>query len=69
MPDWTHLQRHASVVASELKDSAAMIRAVVKFLAGLVVTLVVVIFIGRFASPLPEVENRHDRGALLRKPQ
>ena len=42
-----------------------MIRAVVKFLAGLVVTLVVVIFIGRFASPLPEVENRHDRGALL----
>ena len=46
-----------------------MIRAVVKFLAGLVVTLVVVIFIGRFASPLPEVENRHDRGALLPKPQ
>ncbi|WP_435988667.1 phospholipase D family protein [Sulfitobacter sp. SH24] len=42
-----------------------MIRAIVKFLAGLVVTLVIVIFIARFAFPLPEVENRHDTEALL----
>jgi len=42
-----------------------MIRAIVKFLAGLVVTLVVVILIARFAFPLPEVENRDDTEALL----
>ncbi|WP_339823113.1 phospholipase D family protein [Sulfitobacter dubius] len=42
-----------------------MTRAIVKFLAGLVVTLVVVISIARFAFPLPEVENRDDTEALL----
>ncbi|MFC6643551.1 MULTISPECIES: phospholipase D family protein [Sulfitobacter] len=42
-----------------------MIRAIVKFLAGLVVTLVVVILIARFAFPLPEVENRDDTEAPL----
>lgn len=41
-----------------------MIAAVAKFLAGLVVTLGVLILIARLAFPLPEIENRQDTQAL-----
>lgn len=41
-----------------------MIAAVAKFLAGLVVTLGVLILIARLAFPLPEIENREDTQAL-----
>ncbi|MEO9631343.1 MAG: phospholipase D family protein [Sulfitobacter sp.] len=41
-----------------------MVAAVAKFLAGLVVTLGVLILIARLAFPLPEIENRQDTQAL-----